>query len=37
MEPAGYLIRKVDDGTVLDNVLESQCMDCDCKEIIDLF
>ena len=32
-----YLIRKVDDGTVLDNVLESQCMDCDCKEIIDLF
>ena len=34
---AGYLIRKVDDGTVLDNVLESNCMDCDCNAIIDLF
>ena len=33
----GYLIRKVDDGTVIDNVLESNCMDCDCNAIIDLF
>ena len=34
---AGYLLRKVDDGTVVDNVLESDCTDCTCTTIINLF
>jgi len=33
----GYLLRKLIDNTSVDNVLESQCMDCDCTEIINLF
>ena len=30
----GYLLRKIVDGTVVDNVLESACSDCDCSAII---
>ena len=35
-EPA-YLLRNIVNGTVIDNILESQCMDCSCSEIINLF